>query len=120
MDDIEKNRVGYVASIETRMEHAAAELAHYKPIAEKWMPVAHGEMNPDNTNVRITLGFGGKRVTANFDITTFVSNSVEDVTTAVCDTMIKNLVIDQLRHIVEPEVRRLVSGAKSVSETGKW
>ncbi len=120
MNDIEKNRVEYVADLEAKLEHAVGDVAKYKPLAEKWEPKAAGTMEPDNKEIRVVLAFGGKRITATFPVGMFVNNNTADITNAVCETMIKNLVIDQLRAVVHPEVTRLSEGAKAVSGAGKW
>jgi hypothetical protein len=120
MEDNEKGRIGYIAEIEAKLEHALKDLAIYRPLAERWEPKASGEMRFDDNLVRITLAFGGKRVTATFNRDSFVSNNIDDLTAAVCETMVRNLVMDQLRSVVEPEVARLSQGAKASAGAGKW
>lgn len=62
MQDIDKTRTEYVMSLEEQIRHLQRQLGEAKPLAEKWTPIATGEMGADGA--RITLCFGGKRVTA--------------------------------------------------------
>lgn len=119
-EDIEKNRAEYVARLEAKLQHATAEAAKYKAIAEKWQPICHGELDPQSQNVRFTLQFGGSRCTATVG---FAALSEADVTTAVSgvvDALIESMVADKIREPVRPEVERMMPSLKAALNAGKW
>lgn len=120
MDDIEKNRSEYVGRLEMTLQHAQAELAKYKAIAEKWEPKLHAEISPADQQCRFTLEFGGKRTTATI---TFPSMSHTDPTTAtsaIVDALIESNVAQRLREVVAPEVDRIQPSIKMMAGAGKW
>lgn len=120
MEDFEKNRNEYVGRLEEQVMHLQRQLAETKPAAEKWTPVVTGAVDPHTQDVRITLQFGGKRVTATVPSATLTTTDHISMTSSVVDTMCDSLVKDRLREMVAPEVERLTRGARNVSGAGKW
>ena len=118
MQDIEKNRVEYVARMEETVQHLKRQLDEVKPLAEKWTPIVASEMV--NSQVRITLSFGGKRVTGTFPAEAFAGQDVISLTSSVVDTLCESIVVDALRVVVKPEVEKMMHSTKGISGAGKW
>jgi hypothetical protein len=119
MDDIEKTRVEYVARLEQQVMDLQRQLSEFKPLAEKWTPVVAGELLKDGT-ARITLAFGGKRVTASVAASAFTSNTVQDLTFSITNTLAESLLVEKISEVIRPEVERLMRGAVAVNGAGKW
>ena len=119
MEDIEKSRVEYVARLEHQVKELQRQLADAKPLAEKWTPVVAGEVAQDGT-VRVTLGFGGKRVTATVTAAAFTTNTAQDLTYSITNTLAESLLVEKISEVIRPEVERLMRGAQSVKGAGKW
>ena len=119
MDDIEKSRIEYVTRLETQVQELQRQLAEAKPLAEKWTPVVGTEITPDG-NARITVGFGGKRITATIANSALVSNTTADVTASVADTLAESLFVDRIREVIRPDVEKAIAGAKAVQGAGQW
>jgi len=120
MDDIEKQRVEYVAELEQQVKYLQEELAKFKPLAEKWEPKVVGSIDPHDKQVRFTLSFGGKRVTAVVSLQKAAANNVDDITTSVADTLFESLVVEKIRDALRPEVARLQPAAVGVMGAGTW
>lgn len=120
MDDIEKSRVEYVSRLEEQVQYLQSQVAELKPLVEKWKPVASGEISSDGSQVRVTLAFGGKRTTATVKTESFASNTSNDITASISNTLAESLLIDRIREVIEPEIQRLKAGVKSISGAGKW
>lgn len=118
MQDIEKNRVEYVARMEETLQHLKRQLDETKPLAERWTPVVSSVNEGDN--LRITLAFGGKRVTIALPTKTVVETDATTLTSTVVDTMIKNVVFDQLTPLVRPEIEKVQRAQGSIQNAGKW
>lgn len=114
--DIDKTRATYVVELEEKVRYLQEQLMHYKPLAEKWTPVLNGQVEP-NGACRVTLAFGGKRVTGEVSSQYVLSSSVNDITVAITDTLIESLVTDILRAEVKPEVERLQRGLSTVRKS---
>lgn len=119
MDDIEKTRVEYVARLEQQVAELQRQLAEAKPLAERWTPVVAGEISQDGT-ARVTLGFGGKRVTATVGASAFTTNTAQDLTYSITNTLAESLLVEKISEVVRPEVERLMRGAQAVKGAGKW
>jgi hypothetical protein len=119
MDDIEKNRVEYVARLEEQVAHLQRQLNELRPQAEKWTPVVAGEITPEK-EVRITLGFGGKRTTATIGASAFASHTVQDLTYSITNTLAESMLVEKISEVIKPEVERLMRGAQSLQGTSKW
>lgn len=119
MEDIEKNRVEYVARLEQQLEHLQRQLAEAKPLADKWTPIASGEIDPDN-NVRVTLAFGGKRTTATIGVSSFASHTAQDLAYSIANTLAESMLVEKIAEVVRPEVERLLPAAKALGGAGKW
>lgn len=102
--DFEKNRAEYVVLLEQRLQHALAQVAEAKT-QEKWIPKVSSEI--DGANMRVTMAFGGKISSVAVPIGTVAANRVEDLTIAVVDQLYHQLICDQLRPVVEPQVARV-------------
>lgn len=118
MDDNEKNRSEYVTRLEANLQHAQAELAKYKTIAEKWEPKCHAEVG--TTDVRFTLSFGGKRSTASITLASMSRTDVTTATSAIVDTLIESNIAARLREAVQPEVERVQPSLLAIAGAGKW
>jgi len=118
MDDFEKNRTEYVARLEEQVQHLQRQLGEHKPLADKWTPVATGEMFTEGA--RVTLQFGGKRINATITNDTLDHADLTSLTTSVIDTLCRSLVVDQLRVIVEPQVDRMLQSRRAVKGAGQW
>lgn len=119
MDDFEKNRNEYVARLEQQLKECQRQLAEAKPLAEKWTPVVNGEISQDG-DVRVTLAFGGKRITATVTRTAFASHTTHDLTHSITNTLAESLLVEKIAEVVRPEVERLMRGVESISGAGKW
>lgn len=119
MDDIEKSRIEYVARLEQQVAELHRQLSEVQPLAEKWTPVVAGEITQDGA-ARITLGFGGKRVTATVGASSFTNNTAQDLTYSITNTLAESLLVEKISEVIRPEVERLIQGAKAVSGAGKW
>lgn len=119
MEDIEKNRIEYVARLEQQVQELQRQLSEAKPLAEKWTPIVAGEVDQQK-QVRITLGFGGKRTTATIGLDTFTRNTVDDLTFSIANTLAESMLVEKIAEILRPEVERLTSAAKAVNGAGKW
>lgn len=117
--DPEKNRVEYVQHLETQVQHLQRQLAELQS-QERWIPEVHAIMSSSDETVRITLAWGGKRVTSTYTQDVIRNSSIDDVITAVIDSFVTNLVNERLREIVAPEVTRIAGGSRSVVDAGKW
>lgn len=115
MQDIDKTRAEYIVRLEEQLQHAQAQLAQFKPLADKWTPVISG----DNTqgDARFTLVFGGKRVTATVTQHMLLETDLTSLTSSIIDTLIESLVADRLREVVAPEVERIMRQAIPASKT---
>lgn len=120
MDDIEKNRSEYVGRLELTLQHAQAELAKYKAIAEKWEPKLHAEISPGDQQARFTLSFGGKRTTATITFQAMQQTDPTTATSAIIDALIESNVASRLREVVSPEVDRVQPSIKAMAGAGKW
>lgn len=118
MDDFEKNRVEYVNRLEVQLQHLQRQLAEAVPNAEKWTPIVATELT--GTEARVTLGFGGKRVTATFPSSALLNGDPTGITSSVVDTLCESLIVEQLRTVVRPEIEKLVRNASSISGAGTW
>jgi uncharacterized protein (DUF111 family) len=120
MDDLDKTRVAYVATMENQLNHMRSEYEKYKSLAEKWEPVITS--NTDTASGKITFGlrFGGKNVHATVTNEFLVQMDTTGATSAIVDSLVESLVIDQLAKVLRPEVERAQKGAKSISNVGKW
>lgn len=116
--DMEKNRLEYVAQLEEQLAHARSELATYKPIADKWLPIVNGRI--DGEFGRFTLSYGGNRVTVEMSQEAMLSSDATMVTSAVTNSMCANLIADKLKEVVRPEVERVMKGFQSTSKVGQW
>lgn len=102
--DFEKNRAEYVVLLEQRLQHALAQVAEAK-VQEKWIPKASSEI--DGGNMRVTLSFGGKISSVAVPVAAVTANRVEDLTIAVLDQLYAQLICEQLRPVIEPQVSRV-------------
>lgn len=119
MDDIEKSRVEYVARLEEQVRELQRQLAEAKPLADRWTPVVAGEIDQGG-KVRVTLGFGGKRTTATVNLDVFLSNTSQDVTYSIANTLAESMLVEKIAEVIRPEIDRLMQGAKAVQGAGKW
>lgn len=119
MDDIEKNRAEYVLRLEQQVQELSRQLAEAKPLADRWTPVAHGELAHDGT-ARVTLAFGGKRITATVTRDAFTTNTALDLTTSIANTLCESMLVEKIAEVVRPEVERLVQAATAIKGAGKW
>lgn len=112
MDDIEKNRVEYVARLEQQLKYAQEQLAQLRPIAEKWEPkVLPGSLNVANGSASITLSFGGKQQTMTLRLEALDNTSTENLTAYVSHSFAETLLAAQLTKVLRPEIERLQRGA---------
>jgi hypothetical protein len=118
LSDTERHRLEYVRAVEQKLTIANNELAKWRPIAEKWEPKIDSVGDP--SGARITLAFGGKRVTVSVPQTALLTHSTTDLTTHVLDTLAKELILDQLRPLVDAEINRQVGSAQIANRAGKW
>lgn len=120
MDDIEKNRVEYVAHLENQVKHLQRQLAVAKPLAEKWTPIVSGESTLQDDKVRFTVAFGGKRMTVALSKVSVNQNTVGDVTHTIATTIAEQLLQEQVKEIIRPEVERVKRGVDVASGAAKW
>ncbi|MBT9138802.1 MAG: hypothetical protein DDT31_01379 [Syntrophomonadaceae bacterium] len=118
MDDIEKTRVEYVVRLEEQVIHLKRQLDAAKPLADKWTPVVNSENLGDS--LRITMAFGGKRATASIKNDTLLTSDATSLTSSVVDSMIQNLVFNQLTPIVRPIIDAAQYTVGQVDNAGKW
>lgn len=119
MEDIDKNRVEYVARLEQQIAELHRQLSEVQPLAEKWTPVVSGELMADG-EARVTLCFGGKRVTATVSGASFTQNTVNDLTFSITNTLAESLLVEKVAEVIKPEVERLFRGALAIKGAGKW
>ncbi len=120
MDDMEQSRVTYVHSMEVKMQHMQKELEAYKFAAEKWEPKFTTATNTQTGVVTVGLQFGGKYVHA--EVSTDYLQRVDTGTAVadIVDALIKNLVVDQMRARLLPDIERVRSNALATKDAGKW
>jgi hypothetical protein len=118
MQDIEKNRVEYVARMEEQVMHLKRQLDEYKPLADKWTPVV-ATVNEGET-LRITVCFGGKRVTVGLPNASLLENDATSLTSTVTDAVLKNLVADYIAAAIRPEIEKAKFTVGKVANAGKW
>lgn len=119
MEDIDKTRIEYVARLEQQVAELHRQLSEAQPLAEKWTPVVSGELMPDG-EARVTLCFGGKRVTATVTGASFRANNVHDLTFSITNTLAESLLVEKISEVIKPEVERLFRGATAMAGAGKW
>ena len=110
--DFEKNRAEYVTRLELLVKNLKAE--------ERWVPQLGTELVADAELGRITLAFGGKRVTAQVSYDFLRDQTLTDATTYLLESAFKNMILEQLRPVIEPELDRLQKGAKAIAGAGQW
>lgn len=118
MQDMEKNRVEYVARMEETVQHLKRQLDDAKPLADKWTPQVAVENTGDT--VRFTLAFGGKRVTVGMPTAAFTTSDATTMTSSIVDAMIKNIVFDSLTPMVLPHVEQAIRNVSGIQSAGKW
>lgn len=118
--DFEKTRPEYATGLEERIAQLQAQVAHYKPLADKWTPRVSSENILSDGTGHVTLFFGGKQITATISAQALEILSHQDLVTNVSSTLSESLLVDRLREIVAPEVDKLIQSAKSVRGAGKW
>ena len=116
MDDIEKTRAEYVVRLEEQIGHLTRQLAEVKPLADKWTPQVASEI--DSKDTRITLHFGGKRITATFPTQALLNGDPTGLASSVVDTLCESLVVEKLREVVKPEVEKLARTAPAIVGAG--
>ena len=119
MQDIDKNRVEYVARLEEQLRELQRQLAEAKPLADRWTPKVAGEITQDR-EVRVTLSFGGKNVTATVPAATFAANTTGDLAYSITNTLAESLLVEKISEVIRPEVERLHSSAQSLQGVSKW
>lgn len=120
MEDFEKNRIEYVQKLETKFAHIQAENEKHKDLADKWEPKITVKADVENDAAVIGLQFNGKYVHITLKNAWLAQQDETSATSAVIDAFVKNLVADQLKTVVAPEVERLIKGAQGISGAGKW
>jgi len=118
MSDFEKNRAEYVTHLETLVKNLQQQVADLKA-DERWIPQVGSEMDTEEAKARLTLAFGGKRQTVVMSHEALRMSSIQDISTSVMDAM-ENMVKEQLRTFIQPEIARLQAGAQSIQKAGKW
>lgn len=119
-DDLEKNRVEYVARLEASLEHATRQLEQYKAIAEHWQPICTSEMDSTNKTVRFTLKLAGKQCSVTI---TYDSLQTVDSTTAVTgivDALIEGMVAEKLRGPVQEQLEKVLPAVNMAVKAGNW
>lgn len=120
MEDIEKNRVEYVARLEATVEHLRAEYERYKAIAEKWEPKVTSVMDPKTQTVKIGLMLGGKGSQAQISFTSLAETDATTAVSAIVDVLVESNVAARLREAVAPEVDKLLPSVKATLAAGNW
>lgn len=110
-------RVGEIANLEHQLSNALRQTAEFKETAKKWEPIAASEVT--NTEVKISLMFGGKAVSVKLPVQNFQGADVVSATTTILEAMFDSLISDALRPVVQPEVQRVVEAANSL-KVSKW
>jgi Zn-dependent protease with chaperone function len=118
MQDIDKTRNEYVMSLEEQVRHLTRLLGEAKPMADKWTPIV-ATANEGNI-LRVTVGFGGKRVTVALPNAALINNDINWSTSTVTDAVMKNLVFDHLAAVIRPEIEAAQRAVASVASAGKW
>lgn len=118
MSDFDTRRIGEVAALQEQVNSLKMQAAGYKMIAERWQP--RFTVAIDNQMAKVSLIFGGKIATATFPIADLAQADETTATTSILESMCENLIIDQLRPILRPEVHNLIENAKTMSGAGKW
>jgi hypothetical protein len=120
MDDFDKTRVAYVASMESKLEHMRSECDRYKSIAEKWEPVITTQTDTATGNTKFGLRFGGKNVHATVSNDFLVQMDITGATSNITDALVESLVVEQISKIIRVEVERVHNSAVAASKAGKW
>lgn len=118
MTDFDTRRIGEIALLEEKLENALKTGAGYKMIAERWQPRAASELI--DGKAKISLTFGGKTMAATFPAEGLVSADLGSATTEVLEALVKSFVLDQLRPVIQAEVRTLIAGAQTQQKPGAW
>lgn len=119
MSDFEKNRASHVLHLEAQTQNLQRQLSELQAQA-KWIPAANTVLDPQTEEARITLAFAGKRVTVTLPYSAIRQMDVTSATSAVIDSMYQNLIADQFREIIKPEIEKTIKGVNSVTAAGKW
>ena len=119
-NDIEKQRIEYVALIERQIQHLQEEVNTFKNDALRWKPIVAGEAV--DGAMRITYVFAGKRITVSLpnESVMFLKDDVNELTNVVANTIIDSIVRDVIKQSVKDEVVRLSNGIVSLQTVGKW
>jgi hypothetical protein len=118
MQDIDKTRNEYVMSLEEQVRHLTRLLGEAKPMAEKWTPIV--AIANEGETLRVTVGFGGKRVTVGLPTAMVPNTDIMYLTSTVTDAVMKNLVFDHLAAVIRPELEAAQRQVSSVANAGKW
>lgn len=117
MSDV--NRVAEIARLEEKIRALSAQVEIYKAESEMWKPAVTSQLDNDGT-VKISLKFGGKMMTATMTALYLSEVDLTSATTSVTTIFSESLAIDRLKHIVQPEVERMMTNAKALGRTSKW
>lgn len=109
-EDFEKNRAEYVVRLEQQLQHANKIITELKADA-KWTPKVASEVS--GANVRITLAFGGKTMTASIPTTSLELSTPEQVTSAVIETLFAQHIADKFRPVITPEIARVTQNVRA-------
>lgn len=118
MSDFDTRRIGEVAALQEQVELLTKQVAGYRMIAERWQPKFGTAI--DGTNVKISLSFGGKVATASIPTEALARVDATSATTTVLQSLIDQIVLDQLRPLAQPEVQKLIEQAAVLLKAGKW
>lgn len=118
MSDFDTRRVGEINDLEVQLKNAREAAAGYKVIAERWQPRLTSEIS--NDVAKISMAFGGKTMTATYPIASLAGADLTSATTSVLNTLFEALIADALRPVTQPEVKRMLDAANSLTQVGKW
>jgi hypothetical protein len=118
MSDFDTRRIGEVAQLEEMIVSLQKQVAGYKMIAERWQPRVTSVI--DNDQAKISMTFSGKTMTATYPIKNLQGVDLISATTSVLQTLSDALIMDSLRPVVMPEVKRMIDAAESMTQVSKW
>lgn len=116
--EAEKQRLDYVAKLETHVAKQAEDLLHYRALAEQWTPRFSHSVTDDS--VQVTLLLNGKTVSSTVQKAVFFQNSQVDITSAMTNTLLESLVYESLRPLVADEVVKLQQTLAAERNIGTW
>lgn len=118
MSDFDTQRLGEILELEQRSMVASQRALEYQALADKWTPKFSSSI--DNDTARISIVYGGKTATVKYPVQNLQGVDVTSATTSMLQSLFDSLISDVLRPLAEPQARKMVDAANSMTQVSKW